>query len=337
MNNKAKILILVLSFVLLFLLDLLLGASLLSITDLTNLLFNFNTETSTGFIILNFRLPKALTAVLAGVALSVSGLQMQTVFRNPLAGPYILGISSGAGLGVAILVLGISFLGLTRFSSVYSGFSIALAACIGAALVLAVILSISTKVKSIMTVLILGMLIGSIISAIISILQYFSNETMLKAFVIWTMGSLSGVTKSQLNLLIPLVSSGLLIAFVSSKMLDGLLLGEEYARSLGINLTVSRIVIFTSTSILAGSITAFCGPIGFVGIVVPHISRMFIQKSNHKLLLITSVLIGANLMLISDLISNLPTNQILPINSVTALLGIPIIIWIILKNKKIMM
>ncbi len=337
MKENFKYSILVLFFLLLFLLDILLGAMPIQLSNFFEFLYSPFEQTSTNFILLNFRIPKALTAIFVGIALSVSGLLMQTSFRNPLADPYILGVSSGAGLGVAILVLGFGFFGISDFSTFSGHYSIAFAAWIGAAFVLALILFISIKIRSLMTVLILGIFIAGIISAVVTILQYFSNESMLKAFIIWTMGSLSGVTKTQLWVMIPAIVLGFFMAFFSSKLLDGLLLGEDYAKSLGINLIASRVLIFTSTSILAGTVTAFCGPIGFIGIVSPHLARMYIKKSNHQKIILASALIGANMMLFSDLVTNLPQNQILPINSVTSLLGIPIIMWIILKNKTIAM
>ncbi len=334
MKQTIRFFLLILIFVSLFFLDILLGNIHFTISDFFFFIKFPELNSSFKTIFFQFRLPKALTAVLVGISLSVSGLQMQTIFRNPLAGPYILGISSGAALGVAILVLGIGALG---FSSFWGNLNVVLAAWIGAALVLLLILAISTKIKNLATILILGILIGSIISALINILQYFSSETMLKAFVIWTLGSLSGVTISQLQLMIPVIVLGFILAFFSSKILDGLLLGEDYAKTLGINLFKARVLVFSSTSILAGTVTAFCGPIGFIGIVVPHLARMYLGISKHNSLILASALIGSILMLLSDILSNLPNNQILPINSVTSLLGIPIIIWIIFKNKKIIM
>ena len=287
-------------------------------------------------ILVEFRLPKALTAVLAGAALSVSGLQMQTIFRNPLAGPYVLGISSGAGLGVAIVVLG--------FGSVFSGQEINYlanwiqisAAWIGSAVVLLVILIVSMKVKDIMTILILGILFGGAASAIVNILQYFSQHTMLKTFVIWSMGNLGSLSIKQLYVLIPCIIAGLVMSFLLVKQLNLLLLGETYARSMGMNIRVSRILVFISTSILAGSITAFCGPIGFIGIAVPHVVRLMFNTANHRILIPGTVIMGAVVLLGGDIISTMPRNDvILPINSVTALMGIPVVIWLVVKNRRL--
>ena len=340
-NYNKRILIILLSFCgllfVVFILDLFTGSVKIPFREvLTSLISGKNDNQIWAAIIYNFRLPKAITAVLAGAALSVSGLQMQTIFRNPLAGPYVLGISSGASLGVAILVLGFSSF-LTNHSIHYFGnWTQIVAAWTGSALVLFLILAVSLKVRDIMTILILGILFGSATSAIVSIFQYFSHQSMLKAFVIWSMGSLGNLSRAQLNILIPCIIAGLLLSFLFSKILNALLLGETYARSLGINIQFSRIMLFISTSVLAGSITAFCGPIGFIGIAVPHIVRILFRSANHYYLIPGTILAGGIILLLSDIIAQLPgTDSTLPINSVTALLGIPIVIWIIIRNKKI--
>ena len=318
-----------------FLIDLLVGSYYLSVPEILRAIFRTENADSQAILIINqFRIPKAVTAILAGAALSVAGLQMQTVFRNPLAGPYILGVSSGASLGVALLVLGTGGLLGGSIASAASSWGIVAAAWIGSALILLLIVLISVRVKDIMTILILGILISSAISAIVNILQYFSNESMLKSFVIWTMGSLGSVTNTQLSVLFPSVIIGILIAFGASKFLDAFLLGENYARSMGMNIRFARMMVFLSTAILAGSVTAFCGPIGFIGIAVPHIARMVLQSAKHSLLVPGTILTGALMMLVSDIISQLPGSEsTLPVNSVTALLGIPIVIWIIVRNK----
>ena len=285
-------------------------------------------------IVREFRLPKAIGAVLAGMALSVSGLQMQTVFRNPLAGPYVLGISAGASLGVAIMMMG---MGLTAgyITGAVGNWMIVLAAFIGASVVLFLIFSVSLRIRDVMTILILGIMLGSITSSLISVLQYFSNENALKSFTLWTMGSFEGVTASQVKVLTLCVLCGLLVSLFTVKALNAMLLGENYARSLGVNIIASRLMIFFSTGILAGSVTAFCGPIGFIGIAVPHICRMLFRTADQCILLVGSILTGAIVMLVSDLISLLPGGgTVLPINSVTAFIGIPIIIWIIVRNHK---
>jgi iron complex transport system permease protein len=323
--------------ILFFMLDLFIGSYHISIPDILKSIFDSDSVDPQIAVIVNrFRIPKALTALLAGAALSVAGLQMQTVFRNPLAGPFVLGISSGASLGVAILVLGMGGAFFGGAFTVVGSWSVAAAAWIGAGIILLLVLAVSTRIKDIMTILILGILFSSATAAIVSILQYFSNESMLKSFVVWTMGSLGGVTSAQLQVLLPAVLTGLLIAVFSTKFLDAFLLGENYARSMGVNITLSRVIIFISTCILAGSITAFCGPIGFIGIAVPHIVRMFFRTSNHKKLIPGSILLGSSVMLGSDIISQLPgAEATLPINSVTALMGIPIVVWIIVRSKNV--
>lgn len=320
-----------------FVLDLFIGSYTISVSSLIKALFAPNSvDSQIAVIVWQFRIPKALTALLAGAALSVAGLQMQTVFRNPLAGPFVLGISSGASLGVAILVLGAgSFFSRNAFS-VFGSWGLVAAAWLGSGLILLAILAVSTRIKDIMTILILGILFSSATSAIVSILQYFSNESMLKSFVVWMMGSLGGVTMAQLWVLLPSILIGLFIAIMSAKFLDAFLLGEHYARSMGMNISMARLMIFLSTCLLAGSITAFCGPIGFIGIAVPHIVRMLLNTARHDRLIPGSIFLGATIMLVSDIVSQLPgTETTLPINSVTALLGIPVVVWIILRNKRV--
>lgn len=290
---------------------------------------------TTRIILFDFRLPKAITALVTGIALSISGLQMQTVFRNPLAGPYVLGISAGASLGVAIFALGFSSFLTVGILSGTGAWTLALVAWAGAFLVMLLVLFVSARVNDNMTILILGILFSSAATAIVSILQYFSSESMLKSFIVWTMGSLGGVTYNQLWVLIPATMAGVLIAIVKSKDLNAFLLGEIYARSLGVNIVRSRLLIFFGSSLLAGTITAFCGPIGFIGIAVPHLARVIFRTANHLILIPAVILIGANVMLLSDIIAQLPGFQAtLPINSVTALLGIPVVIWMIIRNRK---
>ena len=319
-----------------FVADILLGSIVIPVKQVF-LAFFPSSETGESFrtIVLDFRLPKALTAVFTGAALSLSGLQMQTVFRNPLAGPYVLGISAGATLGVALFVLGFSSAFAFGIFSSTGAWSLALVAWAGSFLVMLLVLYVSARVNDIMTLLILGILFTSAVTAVVSILQYFSNESMLKAFVIWTMGSLGSVTQSQLMVLAPAIAAGTFLAFLKIKDLNAFLLGEDYARSLGVSIKTSRVIIFLSTSLLAGTITAFCGPIGFIGIAVPHICRVIFKTANHLVLVPAVILTGSIVMLFSDIVSQLPGMQTtLPINSVTALIGIPVIIWMIVKNRK---
>jgi iron complex transport system permease protein len=325
--------------VIFFLLDILTGPVHIAPAKVFSLLFRpVDSADELSMIVHRFRIPKVLAAVIAGSALSISGLQMQTIFRNPLAGPYVLGISSGASLGVALLVLTTTGLTMLPAHSVLSNWSIAAAAWLGSGLVLLIILLVSMRIRDIMTILILGILFGSIATAIVSILQYFSNEAMLKTFVIWTLGSLGNVDTSQLMVMLLCAGAGILLSVLCIKNLDALLIGEDYAKSLGVNILITRILVFTSTSLLAGTITAFCGPIGFVGIIVPHLARLLFQTARHAVLIPASVLIGSCLLISADIISQLPGSDLLmPINSVTALLGIPVVIWIVLSNKTIHM
>lgn len=338
-NNRIILILVILTglLIILFLADLCAGPVKIPVKDIFSMLLTGGSENQIwATIFFDFRIPKALTAVMAGAALSVAGLQMQTIFRNPLAGPYVLGISAGASLGVALLVMGFSSFLTSRSVNYFGNWAQIIAACIGAGLILFLILAVSARVQDIMTILILGILFGSATSAIVSIIQYFSHQAMLKAFVVWSMGSLGNLSTQQLNILIPCILTGLLFSFIFSKILNALLLGETYARSLGVNIKFARIMLFISTSILAGSITAFCGPIGFVGIAVPHIVRILMKCANHYWLIPGSMITGAIMLLVSDIVSILPGfDAMLPVNSVTALLGIPVVIWIILQNKKI--
>jgi len=333
MQRHSTILFVILSLllVILFVLDLLIGSVHIPLCDILGALFGGDVDAATRLIVLDIRLIKAVVAVLAGIALSVSGLQMQTLFRNPLAGPYVLGISSGASLGVAIFILGMPLLGIATNSTI-SSIGTAGAAWLGAALILAFIASVSTRIKDIMVILILGMMISSGVSAVVQILQYLSNEEALKSFVIWTMGSLGDVTSSQLMLLLPAVLIGLVVSVAVIKPLNLLLLGEQYARTMGLNVRRSRYLIFLSTTLLAGTVTAFCGPIGFVGLAIPHIARMLFCNADHRILLPATALCGAVVLLGCDIISKWLT---LPINTVTALLGIPVVIWVVIRNKSI--
>lgn len=306
----------------LFLLDLAVGAVAVPLGDVWAALTGGDCPRATAKIILNIRLIKAVVALLAGAALSVSGLQMQTLFRNPLAGPYVLGISSGASLGVALVVL----------AGFGSSIGIAGAAWLGAALVLVVIAAVGHRIKDIMVILILGMMFSSGVGAIVQILQYLSKEESLKAFVIWTMGLLGDVTFDQLAVLVPSIIAGLLLAVVTIKPLNLLLFGEEYAVTMGLNIRRSRGLLFLSTTLLAGTVTAFCGPIGFIGLAMPHVTRMLFRNSDHRVLVPGTVLSGAAVLLLCDLVSKMFT---LPINAITALLGIPIVVWVVLRNKSV--
>lgn len=280
-------------------------------------------------ILTKFRLPRIATALMAGAALPVCGLQMQTLFRNPLAGPYVLGISSGASFGAAIVVLGAGATGIV------ATWSLAIAAWIGAGTVMLLLLFVSYRIKDVMTILILGIMFSSGLAAIISIMQYFSQASALKTFVIWSMGSLGNVTGAQLTIMAWAILPLLMVTLAYSKVLNGLMLGEEYALSMGVRIQRTRLVIFATTSIMAGTITAFCGPIGFIGIAVPHMARFLLNRSDHRVLMPASMLTGMVVMVFSDIVSRLPgTEQILPINAVTSLIGIPVVIWLVVMNRK---
>jgi iron complex transport system permease protein len=320
----------------LFWTDLSMGSANLSFSKVIRLLFSPDQHSAEWFTVHMFRFPRAVTAAMVGIALSVSGLQMQTVFRNPLAGPYVLGISSGASLGVALVVLGFSGYFASDVFFISGNWLLVSAAWIGSGLVLLLILLVSFRVRDIMTLLILGIMLASGISAIISILQYFSGESALKAFVIWTMGSVSNVSREQIPVILGGVIPGLILSVLVIKSSNAIQLGESHAKTLGINVTRYRTLIFISTSLLTGTVTAFCGPIGFIGIAVPHICRMIFQTSRQGILFVSSILAGASLMLVSDIISQLPGSEsILPINAVTSLLGIPVVIWIIFRKQKL--
>ena len=322
MKSRASFLFIVLSLLLmaLFIVDLAAGAADIPLLHVWAALTGGDCPAVTAKIVLDIRLVKAVVALTAGMALSVSGLQMQTLFRNPLAGPYVLGISAGASLGVAFVVL----------AGVASSLGIVGAAWAGAATVLAVIAAVGRRIKDIMVILILGMMFSSGVGAVVQILQYLSNEDSLKAFVIWTMGSLGDVTAVQLAVLVPSVAAGLVLAVFSVKSLNLLLFGEEYAVTMGLDLKRSRAILFVSTTLLAGSVTAFCGPIGFIGLAMPHVARMLFRSADHKVLLPAAALVGAAVLLLCDIVSK---TLVLPVNAITALLGIPIVVWVVLRNK----
>lgn len=336
MSRKTTILFIVISVltVLLFVADLLLGSVGLSVSEVWAGLTGG--EGTAGYIVSNFRLPKAITALLSGAALSAVGLQMQTLFRNPLAGPYVLGVSSGASLGVALFTLGLPLLGISTAAGWWGIIGVVGAAWVGAAAILLVILAVTTRIKDIMAVLILGMMFGGAATALVEIMQYLSPEGALKSFVVWTMGSLSGVSLTQLKILIPVMIAGLTISTALIKPLNMLLLGENYARTMGMNVKGVRLLIFVSTVLLAGTVSAFCGPIGFIGLAVPHIVRMMFSEADHRILMPGSMIAGGGIMLFCDILSQaLPNDMTLPINTVTALIGIPVVVIVIVRNKKV--
>lgn len=330
-RNRLLFIVLSLLAAALFVVDLALGSTDISLREVWAALTGGEVDGVVRDIVLKIRLTKAVVAVVAGAALSASGLAMQTLFRNPLAGPYVLGVSSGASLGVALFLLGAPLLGVAG-GSMLQTVGLAGAAWIGSAAILALVLAVSRRIKDIMVILILGMMFSSAVDSVVQILQYLSNEAALKAFVVWTMGSLGDVTGAQLGLMLPVVVVGLVLSVASIKPLNLLLLGENYARTMGLNVRRSRLLILTATVLLAGTITAFCGPIGFVGLAVPHVARMVFSSADHRTLMPASMLIGALIMLLCDVISK----QLgFPVNTVTALLGIPIVVLVVVRKKSL--
>jgi iron complex transport system permease protein len=289
------------------------------------------------YIILSFRLPKALTALLAGAALAVSGLQMQTLFRNPLADPYILGVSAGASLGVALVVLASgAATGFLSSVGLIGDLSLIGAAIIGAGGVTALVMVVARWLRQAMTLLILGLMMSYATGAIVSILIYFSVPEQIQAYITWTFGSFGGVTQRQIAILASLIGAGLLLAGLLVKPLNALLLGETYARSMGVNVSRIRFWMIVSTALLAGVVTAFCGPIGFLGVAVPHLCRALFHSSDHRILVPATLLMGGTIALLADLVAGLPGSQtILPLNAVTALLGAPVVVWIIVSRGRV--
>ncbi|WP_420573970.1 FecCD family ABC transporter permease [Kordia sp.] len=285
--------------------------------------------------ILTIRLPKAIAAILVGFGLSLSGLLMQTLFRNPLSGPFVLGLSSGASLGVALLIMGASIFGGFLGTFLMSGYSLVIAASLGSFLVLLTVMAVSFRVKDTMSILIIGLMFGSITGAIVSVLTYFSDAEELKQFLMWTLGSLGNLSWEELSILSFLILTGILLSIASVKPLNAFLLGENYARSLGINIKQSRYFIIIATSLMAGSCTAFVGPIAFIGLAIPHITRLFFNTTNHKILVPSVCLIGGILMLICDSIAQVPFHELtLPINAITSMIGAPVVIWLLVRKRK---
>lgn len=289
------------------------------------------------YIILNYRLPKAITAVLVGMGLSMSGLLMQTLFRNPMAGPYVLGLSSGASLGVAFVILGAGFMPSFLIPLLLSNYGIVLASTIGSSSVLLLVLIVSQRLRDTMAILIIGLMFGSLTSAIVGTLTYFSSAEQLQKFTFWSLGNLGNLSWESVWILSLCVGIGLVLSAFSIKPLNALLLGENYAKSMGLNYNRARLIIIFATSILAGSITAFAGPIAFVGLAVPHIAKLTFQTSNHRVLFWSTLLLGAGIMLVCDIFTQVPGTEVsLPINAVTSILGAPVVIWLLVRKQKMM-
>lgn len=313
--------------------DMLIGSVAIPVREVVSSLLGGVTQADYAHIIYDMRMPKVLVAVFAGMALSASGLLMQTLFRNPLAGPYVLGINSGASFGVALFTLAVPMMAINA-PWLYD-IGVTGVALIGSAAILLMVMALSRRIKSISVILILGMMLGSAISAVVGILQYMGTEESLKAFIVWTMGSLSNVTTAQLYIFVPTVVVGLVLSLVAVKSLNMLLMGESNARTLGLNVRLSRTIIFLATTLLAGTVTAYCGPIGFVGLAMPHLARMTFRTSDHRTLMPAAMLWGGVAMLLCCLLSDVIARYsvILPVNTLTALLGVPIIIFVVLRNR----
>ena len=336
-NYTKHFIILSVLLVVLFFVNISLGSVSIPFDEIfTTLIGGKSTKESWGIIILNFRLPKAITAILVGSGLSICGLLMQTLFRNPLAGPFVLGISSGASLGVAILILGSSVFGGFLLSASISNISLPIAASLGAFLVLSAVIIAANKVRNTMSILIIGLMFGSLTSAVISVLAYFSEAEQIQQYLFWSFGSLGNLSWNEIIVFILIYSIGILGTLSVIKPLNSFLLGENYAKSLGINIKKNRNIILLITSLLTGVITAFSGPIAFVGLAVPHIARLFFTTSNHKILIPAVAILGGIILLICDGIAQLPTSEYtLPINAITSLFGAPVVIWLLVRKKKI--
>lgn len=329
-------LLLLLASVTLFLANVSLGSVSIPFEEVVRSLFSKPMSKESWEIILwNFRIPKAITAVLVGIGLSMSGLLMQTLFRNPLAGPYVLGLSSGASLGVAFIILGAGVLPLSISTFFLSNYGLVLASSLGSFLVLLAVLLVSQQLKDTMAILIVGLMFGSFTSAIVSVLSYFTSAEKLQKFTFWSMGSISNLSWNEISLLTLFVLIGMSISFLVNKPLNALLLGEKYAQSIGIDYKKTRLIIIIATSILAGSITAFAGPIAFVGLAVPHMAKLVFQTSNHFVLFWSTILLGAIVMLSCDIIAQVPGIDItLPINAITSIMGAPVVIWLLVRKKR---
>lgn len=327
---------LIIGLIFLLLLNISLGSVSIPIKEVFKSIIGENTSKATWqYIIVDFRLPKAIAAILVGMGLSISGLLMQTLFRNPLAGPDVLGLSSGASLGVATVVLGAGFLPSFLVPYLLSSYGIILASSLGSFLVLLAVLSVSQKLRDTMAILIVGLMFGSLTFSIVGTLTYFSTAEQLQKFTFWSLGNLGNLTWESILILSLCVAIGLLLSLISVKPLNALLLGENYARSLGLNYKRTRFIIIVATSILTGSITSFAGPIAFIGLAVPHIAKLVFQTSNHTILFWSTLLFGAIIMLICDSISQLPGSDLtLPINAVTSFFGAPIVIWLLIRKRK---
>ena len=320
-----------------FLINISLGSVEIDLVETIQILTGSQTvNDSHKYIVLEYRLPKALSAIVVGCGLSISGLLMQTLFRNPLAGPYVLGLSSGGSLGVALLIMGSSFLGGSFAVLAQSKYAVILAASLGSFFVLLLVIATLWRVRNTMALLIIGLMVASFTSAIVSVLSYFTTAENLQQYVFWSMGSLGRLDWQDLGLLSVLLMTGILICISLLKKLNAFLLGEDYAKSMGVNTKNTRFLMIAITGILAGSVTAFAGPIAFIGLTIPHLARQLFNTGNHFVLLPAILLIGSFVMLLCETISQLPGSAyVLPLNAVTSFIGAPIVIWLILKKQNL--
>ena len=334
---KLIFLLLFLATLLLFVINISLGSVSIPFKDvLQNLIGGHSSKSTWDYIIINYRLPKAITAIFVGAGLSISGLLMQTLFRNPLAGPYVLGLSSGSSLGVAFVILGAGFLPPFLSTIALSSYGIILASIFGSLMVMLAVLLASRKLRDTMSILIVGLMFGSFSSAIVGVLSYFSTAEQLQKFTFWSMGNLGNLSWSNILILGVSVFIGLILSLITIKSLNALLLGENYAKSIGINFKKTQLIIIIATSILAGSITSFVGPIAFIGLAVPHIAKLVFQTSNHVILFGGTILFGALIMLFCDIVSQLPGSDLtLPINAITSIVGAPVVIWLLVRKRKL--
>ncbi len=333
---KISFILLLLALFISFCINISLGSVSIPFIDVFNSIFGGKiNEDSSRYIVLDYRIPKAFSAILIGSGLSLSGLLMQTLFRNPLAGPFVLGITSGASLGAALLIMGSSALSGLFAYDIVGDVSLAVASSIGSFLVLLTVMVVASKIKDTMALLIIGLMFGSITAALVSVLSYFSNAENLQRYIYWSFGSVGNLSWSQLSILFFLVLIGLLLSIALIKTLNAFLLGENYAKSLGVDIKKKRFLIILTTGLLAGGITAFAGPIAFIGLAVPHLTRQIFNTTDHKILVPAVVIYGAILMLLCDVLAQLPTSvYVLPINAITSIVGAPVVIWLLVRKRK---
>lgn len=337
-SYKGIFMLLIILLAVAFILNVSLGSVGIPMKDIFASLFGGEVSKSTwNYIVIDYRLPKAITAVLVGAGLAISGLLMQTLFRNPLAGPFVLGLSSGASLGVAILILGAGAFGGVLGGLLTSEWSLVIASALGSFIVLLAVLAVTLRIKDTMAILIIGLMFGSVTAAVVAVLSYFSNAEQLQQYVFWSFGSLGNQSWNGVLILSICTVAGIAISFLVSKSLNALLLGENYAKSMGVRIKRTTLVLIITTSILAGGITAFAGPIAFIGLAVPHITRQWITTSNHRILIPAVLLFGSIIMLICDVVAQLPFSEYtLPINAITSLIGAPVVIWLLVRKRKLL-